>query len=124
MAFALDDSRPIYIQIAEQIEDAILSGAYPEESQIPSTTEFSAICRINPATVLKGFNLLVERQILYKKRGLGMFVSPGAIQAITATRKERFYESYVRPLAAEAHKLGLREEDLTQMIKRCYSDGK
>ena len=93
MAFALDDSRPIYIQIAEQIEDAILSGAYPEESQIPSTTEFSAICRINPATVLKGFNLLVERQILYKKRGLGMFVSPGAIQAITATRKERFYES-------------------------------
>ena len=121
MAFALDDSRPIYIQIAEQIEDAILSGAYPEESQIPSTTEFSAICRINPATVLKGFNLLVERQILYKKRGLGMFVSPGAI---TATRKERFYESFVRPLAAEAHKLGLREEDLTQMIKRCYTDGK
>lgn len=121
MTFQFDDSRPIYMQIAESIEDSILSGAYPEETQIPSTTEFSAACRINSATVLKGFNLLVERGILYKKRGLGMFVTTGAAAKIAATRKEDFLESFVRPMAAEAHKLGLTKGEIAEMIERCYN---
>lgn len=124
MTLQFDDGRPIYIQIAESIEDSILSGAYPEETQVPSTTEFSAICRINPATVLKGFNLLVERQILYKKRGLGMFVTKGATEKIAATRKQDFLESYVKPLAAEAQKLGLGAEEIAEMVKRCLNNGK
>lgn len=124
MTLQFDDGRPIYMQIAESIEDSILSGAYPEEGQIPSTTEFSTICRINPATVLKGFNLLVERRILYKKRGLGMFVSTGATDKIAATRKQDFLENYVKPMAAEARKLGLGTYEITEMVKRCLDDDK
>ena len=70
MQINFEDERPIFIQIAEQIEDAILSGAYPEESQIPSSTEISVGLRINPATVLKGINILVDSGLVYKKRGL------------------------------------------------------
>ena len=67
----LTEDRPIFQQIAEQLEEAILSGAYPEESQVPSITEYSVQYRINPATALKGINLLVDAGLLYKKRGVG-----------------------------------------------------
>ena len=61
---------PIYQQIAEGLESAIISGAYEEETQVPSTTEISVQYKINPATVLKGVSLLVDEGILYKRRGL------------------------------------------------------
>ena len=73
-----DESRPIFLQLAEMLEDRIISGAFPEEGQIPSITEYSAALKINPATALKGINLLVEEGLIYKKRGVGMFVSTGA----------------------------------------------
>ena len=69
MRIDFDSETPIYIQIAEEMEDAILSGAFPQESQVPSTTEISATYRINPATVLKGMALLTDEGVLYKKRG-------------------------------------------------------
>ena len=65
----MDDSRPIFVQVAEQIENDILSGALPEESQVPSTNEFAAFYRINPATAAKGVNMLVEKGVLVKRRG-------------------------------------------------------
>ena len=74
----MDDSRPLFLQIAEQIENDIIDGALPEESQVPSTNEFAAFHRINPATAGKGVNLLVDDGVLYKKRGIGMFVAEGA----------------------------------------------
>jgi DNA-binding transcriptional regulator YhcF (GntR family) len=70
-----DDERPIFIQLAEQLENEILSGIYNEEDQVPSITEFSVAYKINPATALKGINLLVDAGLLYKKRGVGMFVA-------------------------------------------------
>ena len=73
----MDESRPIFQQIAEQIENDIISGVLPEETQVPSTNEFAAFHRINPATAGKGVNLLVDAGILYKKRGIGMFVADG-----------------------------------------------
>ena len=54
------DERPIFLQLAEQLEEGILSGAYPEESRVPSITEYSVTYKINPATALKGINLLVD----------------------------------------------------------------
>ena len=83
-----DESRPIFLQLAEMLEDGIISGAFPEEGQIPSITEYSAALKINPATALKGINLLVEEGLVYKKRGVGMFVSTGARKAAAqAARK-------------------------------------
>ena len=78
MQINFDSDKPIFIQIAEGIEDAILTGAFEEESQIPSITEFSVTYKINPATALKGINILVDSGIIYKKRGVGMFVEKGA----------------------------------------------
>jgi len=116
-----DDVRPIFVQIAEQIEDGILSGVFPEETQIPSTTEISVTYKLNPATALKGINILVEEEIVYKKRGLGMFVSTGAVKVIRAKRKEQFYDNYIRRLTEEATKLQLSKSEILEMIERGYS---
>ncbi len=113
----MDDSRPIFLQLAEQIENEILSGALPEESQVPSTNEFAAFHRINPATAGKGVNLLVDDGILYKKRGIGMFVTAGARERLLAKRREGFRTEYVGPLLQEARKLGITTDQLTDMIR-------
>jgi GntR family transcriptional regulator len=118
--FKLEDEKPIYIQIANWMEDAILSGAFQEEAQVPSTTELSATYRINPATALKGVNLLVEEGILYKKRGLGMFVRTGAVEKVAAKHKQQFYEGYVDALIREARKLHLKKQDILDMIERGF----
>jgi GntR family transcriptional regulator len=115
-----DSEKPIFQQIAEGIEDAVLSGAFPEESQIPSITELSVSFRINPATALKGINILVDEGIVYKKRGVGMFVAAGALEKLRLKRKESFYESYVSGLVAEAKRLGLSEKDVLNMIERGF----
>jgi GntR family transcriptional regulator len=112
----MDEGRPIFVQVAELIENEILSGALPEESQVPSTNEFAAFHRINPATAGKGVNLLVDAGILYKKRGIGMFVSAGSRDRITAQRRKRFEEDYVRPLIVEASKLGMSRDEITALI--------
>jgi GntR family transcriptional regulator len=117
MTFAVDESRPIFLQIAEQIENDILSGALPEESQVPSTNEFAAFYRINPATAGKGVNLLVEAGILYKKRGIGMFVTEGSRARLVEQRRERFQDEYLDPLVAEAAKLGISQRELADMIR-------
>lgn len=87
MTFDFDSEVPIYLQVAEEIQDAILCGAFPEDTQVPSTTEISVTYKINPATVLKGMTLLTEEGVLYKKRGVGMFVSPGAAGQIRQKRR-------------------------------------
>jgi len=116
-----EDERPIFQQIAQQMEDGILSGAFPEETQIPSTTEISVNYKINPATALKGINILVDSGIVYKKRGLGMFVSEGAVTTLRGKRKEEFFENYITKLAGEARKLGLTQGEIVSMIERGFN---
>ena len=113
--------KPIFIQIAEGIEDGILTGAFPEESQIPSITEFSVNYKINPATALKGINLLVDENIIYKKRGVGMFVPEGAVQKLRKKRQDQFYTNYISSLIDEARRLGISSEDVIAMIERGFS---
>ncbi|MGB4660868.1 MAG: GntR family transcriptional regulator [Mobilitalea sp.] len=120
MQINFNSDKTIFIQIAEGIEDAILSGAFPEESQIPSITEFSVTYKINPATALKGINILVDNEIVYKKRGLGMFVATGAKEKLKDKRKDQFYDSYIVGLLAEAKRLNLSEEDIKTMIERGF----
>lgn len=114
----IDDSRPIFMQIAEMIENDIVDGVLSEEAQVPSTNEFAAFHRINPATAAKGVNRLVDDGILYKKRGIGMFVATGSRAILVGRRREDFYEQFVRPLAREARKLGIDAEQLLAMMAR------
>jgi len=114
----MDDSRPIFVQIAEKIENDIIDGALPEETQVPSTNQFAAFYQINPATAAKGVNLLVDEGILYKKRGIGMFIKEGARAVLVEKRKEQFYEQFVLSMVREAKKLGINGEQLAEMIRR------
>ncbi|MDR7075811.1 DNA-binding transcriptional regulator YhcF (GntR family) [Neobacillus niacini] len=114
----IDDGRPIFLQISERIEDDIIEGGLPEESQVPSTNQFAAFYKINPATAAKGVNLLVDEGILYKKRGIGMFVAEGAREKVINKRKEQFFEEYVTTMIHEAKKLGITVVQLTDMVRR------
>ena len=91
MKLSLDDIKPIYIQIAEGIKDDILKGILQEEEQSLSTNQFAVMYQINPATAAKGINALVDEGILYKKRGIGMFVATGAKKQIVEKRKKEFF---------------------------------
>jgi|SRR5690625_1263467 len=113
----MDDDRPLFIQIAEAIEGSILDGSLAEEEQAPSTNELSAFYRVNPATAGKGLNLLVDRGILVKRRGLGTFVAPGAQQLVRSERVEQFAQHYVDPLLTEARAIGLDTDAVLAMIR-------
>ncbi|PMR58581.1 GntR family transcriptional regulator [Verrucosispora sp. ts21] len=115
-AGVMDDGRPIFLQVAELLESSILDGTLAEESQVPSTNELAAFHRINPATAAKGVNKLVDDGTLYKKRGIGMFVSSGARAKLRARRRDEFARQYVQPLVAEARKLGIDPAELKHMI--------
>ena len=108
----LTQEKSIYIQIAEMIEKDILY----EEEKVPSTNELAKLYSINPATAAKGINILVEAGILYKKRGIGMFVAKGAKEVIQKKRKALFYENYVAAMITEAESLGISREELVNMI--------
>lgn len=112
----MDDSRAIFLQIAQSVEDAVLDGSLSEESQAPSTNELAAFHRINPATAGKGINLLVDKGVLYKRRGIGMFVATGARELLLAERRAAFAERFLDPLLAEARAIGLTPQDVAAML--------
>ena len=112
----MDDGRPLFLQIAEQVEASILDGSLPGDSQAPSTNELAAFHRINPATAAKGVNQLVADGILYKKRGIGMFVAPDARERVLSRRRDAFARAYVGPMWEEARRLGLSADDLKKLI--------
>lgn len=114
----LTQEKSIYIQIKEMIENDILRNILLEEERVPSTNELAKLYAINPATAAKGVNLLVDEEILYKKRGIGMFVATGAKRKIMEERKEHFYDDYVKSLLAEAASLGITKSELIDMIEK------
>ena len=123
MHAALDDQSLIYLQIARMLEDDILRGVYREEEQVPSTNELARVYHINPATAAKGINLLVAGGVLYKRRGIGMFVSPGAAERVTEQRRAAFYDAYIRPLVREGRSLGLEGPSLLNMVAQAIEEG-
>lgn len=113
----------IYQQIAAMLEHDILRGLYQEEEQVPSTNELARLYRINPATAGKGLNLLAADGVLYKRRGLGMFVAPGAAERILEKRKAAFLDRYIRPMVREGRSLGLERETLMAMVASAMEEG-
>ncbi|QCB50853.1 GntR family transcriptional regulator [Rhodococcus sp. PAMC28707] len=114
----MDDGRPLFIQIAEMVENSIIDGTLVEETQAPSTNELAAFHRINPATAGKGLAKLVADGILYKKRGIGMFVTNGARDALRFRRRDDFARQFVEPLVTEANKLGIDLDELKIMLDK------
>ncbi len=113
----LDSDKSIYIQIAEAIENDILLGNLKEEDQAPSTNEFARIYQINPATARKGLNLLVDEGVLYKKRGLGMFVAEGAKRKVLKKRQEVFFKEILPEIILETQRLEIPVDEVIKFLK-------
>lgn len=113
----IEEGRALFLQIAESIEDQIVDGSLAEESQAPSTNELAAFYRINPATAAKGVSMLVDQGVLYKRRGIGMFVAAGSRERVLAARRGAFSDRYLEPLLTEARRLGLSPDDLAELIR-------
>ena len=118
----LTQEKSIYIQIKEMIEKDILRNILLEEERVPSTNELAKLYAINPATAAKGVNLLLDEGMLYKKRGIGMFVATGAKKQIMEKRKKNFYDDYVKSLMAEARSLGITRQELIAMIQEAENE--
>lgn len=118
MKFDFESDTPLYLQVAEEISEGIFNGSYREGAQIPSTTEISKAYKINPATILKGMNQLVDEDLIEKKRGVGMFVMAGAQEKILNKRKEKFITQGLTRFLGEARKLNISQEQLIQLIEK------
>jgi len=122
----LDEGTPLFLQIGAQLADDISDGTLAEGERVPSSNEFAAYYRINPATAAKGINVLIDQGLLEKRRGIGMFVAAGARERLLAERRQRFAEQYIEPMLVEARRLGMDEADLVSMVQESnhQSNGK
>jgi len=114
-----DGMKPIYVQISEWLEREILSESFKADEKVPSQYQLADMFNINPATAAKGLNLLADENILYKKRGLGMFVSLNGRDLLLKKRKNLTLKNMIRELVIEADGLGVGRDELIQMIKTC-----
>jgi GntR family transcriptional regulator len=110
------NEKPIFLQLAETVENNILKGIYAEETQVPSTTEVAVTLKVNPATANRAVNLLVDEGIIYKKRGVGMFVCSGAREKILIKHKNEFLQNFLLPLLDEAKNLGISRDEIIEML--------
>lgn len=124
MSNAFDSNKPIFLQVRESIEDQIVNDQLKEGEQAPSTNQLVDFYKINHATVSKGVNQLVEEGILFKKRGIGMFVAEGAKATLINKRKKSFVENYVKGLVMEAEKLGITEDEIISLVKTMKGSGR
>ena len=118
----LSENLPIYIRIVEGIKDAILNGTLAEEAQVPSTTYLSKEYKINIATVNKALNILVDDELVYKKRGIGMFVKKGAVKKLITERRKTFKDRYVKATLIEAKRLNITVEELQAIVKEAFDE--
>lgn len=116
MSNLLNEKKPIYEQIRDWLADQIIDETLVEDDKVPSTNEIVTYFKVNHITVSKGVTELVEEGVLYKKRGVGMFVAEGARSKLLETRRDGFVEEYLKPMLEEARKLDLTESDIQKMI--------
>jgi len=117
-----DDRSPIYRQIADQISADVLIGTLAADEQVMSTNQYAAFYRINPATAAKAFQLLVDEGVLYKRRGVGLFVTADARAKLQAKHRERFYPEVIGPMLREAAAIGIQRDDLIAYIAASFPE--
>ncbi len=112
-----DNLKPIYVQVAEWLEMEILKGNIKSDERIYSQYQLADMFNINPATAAKGLSLLLDKNLLYKKRGLGMFVSLKSREVIRRQRIEQNLNQLALELVAEAERLNLDDAELMELIE-------
>ncbi|SRR5690554_6789922 len=118
----LDDSRPIFRQLADQIRQQIIEGHLAEEEQVMSTTQYAQTLRINPATVARAFAELTQEGLLYKKRGIGMFVAEGAQEKLLSTHRQEYFDAVLRPALEAGRQIGIKGSAVSEYVAVWLSD--
>lgn len=115
-----DGTKPIYIQIADWIENEIIAGNLKTDEKVYSQYQLADLFNINPATAGKGLTILLEEEIVYKKRGLGMFVTSEARHKVLEKRKNQGFTKLIADIVMEAKRLAISEDEIINHIKRTY----
>ena|SRR5690554_642799 len=118
----LDDSQPIYLQLADRIRQQIVEGHLAEGEQVMSTTQYAQTLRINPATAAKAFAELTAEGTIFKKRGIGMFVAEGALANLLAARRNSYFQEVLRPALEEGRRIGMEQEAISEYLAGFYSE--
>ena len=116
----INQNLPIYVRICELGKDYFLLGAFKEEEQLPSTTVLSKKYGINVATINKALDILIEEGLVYKKRGIGMFVKKGARARLIKERRKKFKKDFVDATIQEAKMLDYSIEELRDIARESY----
>lgn len=117
MAVHWDDTQPIYIQLRDKVLNMILEGAISEGEALPSVRTISAEYQLNPITVSKAYQMLVDSELAEKRRGLGMFVTDGAKNKLLAEEREQFLKVEWPSVLARIERLGIALDDLVRVAK-------
>ncbi|HHU73576.1 MAG TPA: GntR family transcriptional regulator [Clostridiales bacterium] len=123
MRIDFNSIKPLYMQIAEGIEDDIIKGVLKEGDQSYSQLTISKELNVNPATAAKGINVLVHKGILEKQRGLSMIVAAGAREKLLEEKKENIIYTLAQELIEEAQKVGMNQEAVIKLIHKIYDKG-
>lgn len=112
------DDVPIYRQIGDRIRADIVTGTLGADQQVMSTNQYASFYGINPATAAKAFQELIDQGLLYKRRGVGMFVSPDAQDKLVAQRRAQFVAEHVAPMIVEARALGISLDQVLDQVRK------
>jgi DNA-binding transcriptional regulator YhcF (GntR family) len=118
----LDDRSPIYRQIADRIRDEVLAGVLGPDDAVMSTNQYAAFYGINPATVAKAFHELLAEGVIYKRRGVGMFVAVDAAERLRAEHRSSFFSDELDPVLARAAVLGIPVESIIEHVRAHGAD--
>ena len=118
-----NDNQPIYRQLRDRVVASILDGALKEGDPLPSVRNVAAEYRVNPITVLKGYQQLVDEQLVEKRRGLGMFIKPGARDLLLQGERQKFLAEQWPRVVATIQRLGLTLEELLEVAAHRPASG-
>lgn len=113
-----NQDKPIYLQMADRLMDDIVAGIYTDEARIPSVREYAVTLGVNTNTAMKAYDELSRMNIIYNKRGLGYFVTPGACENIRSQRREEFFNNTITKMVKEMELLGLSIDEVVKHIKK------
>jgi GntR family transcriptional regulator len=116
------DNEAIYLQIAAFVSDNILSGKWPAEQKIPSVRDLAIELEVNPNTVMRSYEFLQNQEVIYNKRGLGLFVAPDGFDKVKAYRKERFIQQDLPGVFRNMYLLDVKEADMQEWYKKFKQD--